>query len=227
MRHLYLAFLLAFAILVIGFWPTTIGGAAGALDWLRIVHGILATLWMAMLVAQSWLAGRWRLKWHRRIGWTSVAIVPALVISALLVVADMLRHSTYFPRDLRLSLAWADILSLILFSLLWGMAIRHRKSWPLHARYVGCTVFAALPPALGRVYGAIPGIGGLTGALPPSYITVELVLLALIVLDFVRGGAPRPYAIALAGTAAIHMTLFSAPHWPLFVRFAEAIGPIG
>jgi hypothetical protein len=227
MRRLYWAFLFAFAVMVAGFWPTTAGSSV-PLGPLRIIHGSLAALWMAMLVVQSFLAGRWKIIWHRRIGWASVAVVPALVVTAFLVVQDGLRHSTYFPRDLRLTLTWIDLWSLALFTGLWGAAIAKRKRWPLHARYVGCTVFVAIIPALGRLLGInIPAIGGLSGALHPCYWIVEAVLIGLIVRDIRKGGHPTPYAITLAGLALSEVTMFAAPHWGWFNAFAEAIGPVG
>ncbi|WP_303544202.1 hypothetical protein [Sphingomonas natans] len=224
-RHLWLGFALAFAIMVAGFWPTAIGGAGGPLDGLRIVHGTLAATWMAMLVAQSWLAGWWRLTWHRRIGWSSVAIVPALVLSSILVVQDELRHSTYFAPDLRITLTWLDLCSLVLFCGLWAAAIATRRRWQRHARWVGCTVLVVLPPVLGRLLGG--PFGSLTAALPPTYAIVSAIPLALIVRDRLRGGYPLPYAITFAGIAAPAATMFAAPHWVWFVAFCEAIGPVG
>jgi hypothetical protein len=227
MRQLYWAFVAAFVVMVAGFWPTTASSPA-PLGPLRILHGSLATLWMAMLVAQSWLAGRRRMIWHQSIGWTSVVVVPALVVTAVFVVRDMLAHSTYFPRDLRLTLAWIDLWSLALFSGLWLAAILYRRRWRLHARFVGCTVFVALIPALGRLLGInIPALGGLDSALHPSYWIVEAILVGLIARDLARRGHPAPYAITLAGLALFEATIFTAPHWGWFVAFCEAIGPIG
>jgi hypothetical protein len=226
-RYLWLAFALAFAIMVAGFWPTTIGGVAGPLDWLRIVHGTLAATWMAMLVAQSWLAGRWHIRWHRRIGWSSVAVVPALVLSSLLVMQDELRHSTYFQRDLRLTLTWIDLVSLIVFTGLWGAAIAERRNWRRHARWVGCTVFIVIVPALGRLLPSFLPITSLAQALHPSYAIVEAVLVVLIVRDVTRRGYPLPYAVTLAALVFSEATMFAAPHWRWFASFCEAIGPIG
>jgi hypothetical protein len=223
-RHLWIAFALAFAIMAWGFWPSTLG-ATHPPDALRAVHGTLAALWMAMLVAQSWLAGRWRLRWHRRIGWSSVAVVPALLVSSILVVQNELRHSTYFPRDLRLTLTWLDLCSLVVFAGLWAAAIATRRDWRRHARWVGCTVLVVLPPAVGRILAG--PLGSLSAALPPTYAFVGAIPLALIVRDRVRGGYPLPYAITFAGIALPAATMFAAPHWWWLVTLADAMGPIG
>jgi len=224
MRHLYLAFLLIFAVTLFGFWPSFTGGM-GPLDPMRLVHGGLATTWMAMLVVQSWLIGHGHNRWHRWIGRSSLVIAPALVISALVVVADMLGPRSHFGVSLRLTLAWIDVWSLALFGLLYVLAIAFRRTMFLHARFMASTAFVALPPALGRAYGMnIPSLGGLAGALPPSFWTVEAVLVGLILWDGFRGRWASPWWLTLAVMAAIQATMFHAPNWPAFVAFARTMG---
>lgn len=224
MRHLYLAFVLAFAVTLFGFWPSFTGGL-GPLDPLRIVHGSLATLWMLMLVVQSWLIGHDHNRAHRLLGRSSLVIAPALLISAFMLVSDMLGPNSHFPVALRLTLAWIDIWSLTLFAVVYVSAIAFRRTMFLHARFMASTAFIALPPALGRAYGMnIEGIGGLPGALPWSFWTVEAVLLALALWDGVRGRWVSPWWLTLGVMAAIHATMFQAPAWPWFVAFARLIG---
>ena len=228
MRHVYLAFVLGMIVLVAGFWPTTIG-AEQPIGWLRIFHGALATLWMAMLIVQSWLAGRWKSRPHRVIGWSSVVIAPVLVVTGVFIVLDATRHSLYFSRNLRSMLAWADLVTLALFTLLWALAIANRKRWPLHARYIGCTVLVIIPPALGRLLpGHIPGIMGLKSALHPSFGICAAIAAALLARDLIkRNGRGLPYAITTIGILFVEFSLFQAPIWPWFVNFLEAVGPIG
>ena len=121
------------------------------------------------------------------------------------------------PRD--------DLWSLALFSALYGLAIAFRRTMVLHARFMASTVFVALPPALGRAYGMnIPSLHGLAGALPPSFWTVEAVLVGLILWDGFKGRWITPWLLTLAVTAAVQMTMFQAPTWPTFVAFARLIG---
>ncbi|HWT52960.1 MAG TPA: hypothetical protein VN113_12390 [Caulobacter sp.] len=224
MRHLYLAFLLAFAVVLFGFFPS-FAGAMGPLDPLRMIHGGLATAWMAMLVIQAWLIGHGHARWHRWIGRSSLVIAPALVISAFAVVADMLGPKSHFDVPLRLTLAWIDLWSLALFATVYVLAILKRGTMFLHMRFMASTVFVALPPALGRAYGMnIPSIGGLAGALPPTYWTIEAVLVGLVLWDGIRGRWLTPWLLTLAVTLAIHLTMFQAPAWPAYVAFARLIG---
>lgn len=225
MRNLYLAFVLAFVVMLLGFGPSFMG-AAGPLDPMREVHGALAVTWMAMLVVQSWLIGHGHNRWHRWIGRASLVIAPALVISALVVVNNALGPTSHFGVPMRLILTWIDLWSLALFSLLYGLAIAYRRTMFLHARFMASTVFVALPPALGRLYGMnIPSLHGLRGALPPSFWTVEAVLIGLILWDGLkRRRWATPWWLTLVVMMAIHLTMFQAPAWPAYVAFARLIG---
>lgn len=224
MRNLYLAFVLAFGVMLLGFWPS-FTGAAGPLDGMRVVHGVLATAWMALLVIQSWLIGHGYAKAHRWVGRTALIIVPALIVSAFVVIHDMLGPHSHFSRDLRLTLAWVDIWSLPLFGLLFVLALVYRRTMFLHARFMASTVFIALIPALGRLYGMnIPALHGLRGALYPSFWTVELVLAGLVVRDGLQGRWRTPWWLTLGALVALQLTLFQAPHWPWFLGVARLMG---
>ncbi|CAN5288414.1 hypothetical protein BH10PSE2_BH10PSE2_28310 [soil metagenome] len=227
MRHLWWAFALALAVTVFGFWPTTVG-AFGPPDAIRVVHGLFAAGWMVLLIVQAWLIGHGRRGAHRWLGWTSLFVAPGLIISATVVVVTS-QATGHFPRDLLLTLDWIDLWSLLLFGGLYVAGILNRRVMSLHSRYLGSTVFVALIPALGRVYGMnIEALGGLTGALHPSFLTVEAVLAGLIVRDALKHGGLKarcltPYAITLGVLAAIEVTMFAAPHWPWFAAFMDAV----
>jgi hypothetical protein len=225
---LYWAFVLALAVVVFGFLPTTVG-RFGPPDAIRIVHGLFAAGWMVLLIVQSWLIGHRHNRLHRWLGWTSLVVAPGTVLSALAVLR-VSQGQGRFPPDLLLTLDWIDLWSLALFSGLYVAGLLNRRVMSLHARYLGSTVFVVLIPALGRAYGMnLPALGGLTGALDPSFWTVELILLALIVRDAVRHGGlkPRylpPYAVTLGVLVAVQLTMFRAPHWPGFVAVMRWMG---
>jgi len=224
MRNLYLAFLAAFAVMLLGFWPS-FTGAFGPLDPMREVHGALAVTWMALLVVQSWLIGHGHNRWHRWIGRTSLVIVPALLASAFVVIRDMLGPHSHFSRELRLTLAWLDLWSLPLFGLLFVLALVYRRTMFLHSRFMASTVFVALIPALGRFYGMnLPMLHGLKDALAPSYWTVEAMLAILIVRDGLKGRWLTPWWVTLVVLAVLHLTMFQAAHWPWFLVVARMMG---
>ena len=225
LRHVYLLFVAALAVTLFGFWPSFYS-APGQLDRWRLLHGAFATLWLLMLIAQAWLIGRSHMRWHRRIGRASLVVVPAVIASALNVMHLMLQAgSGGFPRDLRLTLAWLDINSLIMFAALYALALTYRCTMRLHARFMGCTALVAVIPALGRAYGMhVPALGGLPGALDPSFLTVDAVLIVLLAFDATRRVIAAPYLITLACFIGLEATMWHAPHWDAFVALARAGG---
>jgi hypothetical protein len=226
MRRLWLWFLLAFAVTLFGFWPTTVG-QYGPPDALRIVHGAFAVTWMAMLVVQSWLIGHGHRRLHRWIGRSSLIVVPGLIVTALMVLMNSLPTggAAHFGRELLLILTWIDLWSLTLFAGLYVGALIWRRDMFVHSRLMASTVFVALIPALGRAYGMnIPALQGLTGALNPSFWTCEIVLLGLILRDGFRGRWATPWWITLIALEAIRLTMTSAPGLGAFVAVARAMG---
>ncbi|CAN5540476.1 hypothetical protein BH09PSE4_BH09PSE4_20620 [soil metagenome] len=225
MRHLYLWFVVAFAVTVFGFWPTTVG-SFGPPDAIRITHGVFAVGWMLLLIAQSWLIGRRYRTLHRWLGWSSLIMVPGLVITALIVLRDALRLDTPFGVPLLLTVVWVDLWSLTLLVLLYVAALYYRRRVFLHSRLMASTVFVALLPALGRAYGMnIPALGGLGGALHLSFWTVEIVLIGLIARDGRHGRWRTPWWITLIALLAIEWTMFSAPSLPLYTKLVWSAAP--
>ncbi|MEQ1911584.1 MAG: hypothetical protein ABMA15_22395 [Vicinamibacterales bacterium] len=67
---------------LIGFAPTFFLRPAfldSPLPLLLVVHGIVMTAWHLMLPAQSYLAETRRLRWHRPLGWASVAVAVLIM----------------------------------------------------------------------------------------------------------------------------------------------------
>jgi hypothetical protein len=220
-KYAYVWFSLAFAVTLLGFWPSFFSGPLQN-DPVRTIHGLLATAWMLMLIAQSWLIAHRHVLWHRRVGKLSYVLAPALVISAALVIPSML-GSHHFPPRLVLSLIFSDVCSLAAFTLLYGLAIWHRRSVVLHARYMSATVLVILVPALGRVFGIyVPGVHGLEGALNPSYWVVEAACVALMFADWRKGRSLTPYALTLVFLVAVNWGLWQAPDMPAFAAWAKA-----
>jgi uncharacterized membrane protein YozB (DUF420 family) len=90
------------AAIVAGFWRTFFGDPLSNDCW-QMLHGIVSTLWVLLLIAQSLLIGRGNLRLHRRLGWASLALVTSLVGTSSYRVWIELVGADGFPRNLRLS----------------------------------------------------------------------------------------------------------------------------
>lgn len=195
-RHAHWFFLAALAAIIAGFWPSFFLPMSGGSLW-HTVHGITATSWIVLLVVQSWLAATGRKAQHRAFAAIALLLVPTMSVSALYMVAVMMVNPN-MPPGLAPILAFIDIPSIAFFLFLVSAAIATRRKPVIHKRYMTATVFLAFPPALTRLYARLLSdhIDFMT-ALHASFMTVHVLLLALIVSDWRRGKWYLPYPLAL------------------------------
>jgi hypothetical protein len=200
-------FALALLAVVVGFFPSYFG-RLGQTDALHHLHGITATIWMVMLVGQSWLARVRKISLHRLVGKISLVIAPLFVVSGLLMVRAMLMSESGFNRAFGVRLAFVDILTVVGFGAAYALAIYHRREIALHARYMAVTAVLALPPALARALGHWgPGINSFEAAFHGGYLLTELIVVALLVHDY-RAGKIRPPYLLLGAVLGLEQVGF-------------------
>jgi len=209
---------------LVAFWPSFFSQLAG-IDTAHLVHGITATLWLVMPVAQFWLARTGQLRRHRQMGYVTVGVLaPLLVISGLHMVQLMVirYHATHALRLLKFTLLDLGALSLFVVFLVLAVMRARRKDVGGHVRYLGATVLLALEPVLERVFVYfVPGIPGFEVAAYDSLITLEIVLLALLCFEWRRGHTKVPFALTLAFFVAMHALMTPVATLPGFVEFAN------
>lgn len=202
-RHAHWLFLVALAGIVAGFWPSFFR-PLGAGDLAHSVHGVTATLWVVILATQSWLMSQGRVAWHRRVAWGALLLLPVFITSAFYMVAVMFANPQ-MPPFLPPLLAFIDLPSVLFFILLVTLALRNLRTPAAHKRFMAATVLLGLPPALTRLYARVlaPHIDFM-GALHGSFLTVELILVALIVADRRAGERRLAYPLSLAFFLGVH-----------------------
>ncbi len=217
--HWYL--LVAFAAIVAGFWPSFFRPLSGGSAW-HTLHGVTATGWVLALILQSWLMARGLRVWHRRVAWGALALLPVLVISALYMVKVM-QFNAAMPPFLPLLLAFIDIPSVAFLVLLVTLALLNVRRPAAHKRYMVATVFLAFPPALTRLYARelAPWVE-FPHALHGSFLTVELILVALIIGDRRAGQRHLAYPMSLVFFIAVHALMLpvsSSAGWRSFITW--------
>ena len=220
-RNAHWYFLAALAAIVAGFWPSFFR-PLGAGDAGHTLHGVTATLWVVLLVVQSWLMSRGYVAWHRRVSRLAFVVLPVLIVSALHMVAAMMVNPE-MPPFLPPLLAFIDLPSLLFLLLLVGLALWNVRTPAAHKRFMSATVFLGFPPALTRLYARLfePQLGFI-GALHGSFLTVEVILLALIVADRQAGERRLAYPLSLMFFVTVHalmMPIGASGWWGTFVRW--------
>ncbi len=215
----YLAALLAVAIFA--FWPSYFSKLSAATAYMH-VHAVLMAAWMALLVAQALLIRGRNNALHRRLGRIAYLLAPAAVLSGIL-----LAHSRFAALEPAAFVASARFLYLpfagtVLFALTAGLAIRWRRTPPVHARLMIGTALTLIDPVVARILGFrfdplpndlfYPLIGyGITDAL----------LLALVLADARDPRGRGVFAIMLVAFGLVHLGFFVWSGTHAWLRFAS------
>lgn len=211
-------FIALFAAALVGFWPTYFVRLGEIPSWRVHVHGALMFGWIAMLIAQACLI-RWRRQdTHRALGKFSYVLAPLIVISGVVVERDSLVRLGGKINEEAYFFAYLVPALLLLFAVLYGLAMYHRKTPVKHMRYMIGTALVMIDPIFARILDVHMGIGFGAGQL----ITFALTDAILIVLAYAdrRSGA-RTFPIILMGFLLFQVPAFVVCRmawWPDVVR---------
>lgn len=222
-KNAYLYFLIAFLVTIAGFFPSyfnrlTEMGAA------HHFHGITATLWMLILVIQPLLYRYDKIETHRWIGRSTVFLVPLIIIGGLIMVHMMVNNERYGA--MAYQLGFIDFFVLSQFLLFYVLALKNVRNTQYHARYMVCTIFGPIIPALTRLLFNVPWIDTFSKSLHISYLLVEIVLVLLILDDRRRGKIRLPYLLALGLMVIQHITMHYAANWEWWRELMDLFGSL-
>ena len=207
-RHAHWFLLAIFPLAALAFWPgylATIGTAPLQMH----AHGVTATLWLLLLIAQSWTIHAGNNRLHRTLGTSSLVLFPLFLAGGSMIFLGMAQRfveapSPFYPLFAP-GLAWIDVVSVAAFAWCYYSALRTRRQVQLHARYMLATVIFLLPPILGR----------LTPILPPLAINGPE--------DFWKLGIGFQLANAITAAIAFVLALRSGRHGRPFFLAGAAI----
>jgi hypothetical protein len=147
--------LVCIGVIVAGFWPSYFS-VANAVPWQFHAHGVAASLWVLMVLAQSWTPHHGQLTLHRAVGKASLLLFPFLIgglfaiidVTALgFVSGDFIR--TRFGAQFFIGLALAVAAYLVLFY----RALKFRRKVWVHSGYMLATPLILFESPFSRVLG--------------------------------------------------------------------------
>ena len=221
--HLFLA--LGIVIVAWGFSGSYFG-KLGQTTLPYHIHGISASLWMILLVVQPYLYRQGKIKTHRYLGWTSVVLVPVIVGGGCEMMVRMIAKQEIYPPGVVYQLAFIDAVTLLGFVGLFLLAIRYRKRLKLHARFMVCTIFGPLIPALTRLFFSIELAHSFNQSLTLSYGLTEAVLLLIIWNERREREMKLTYLPVLLFVVAQHALMYFAGHWEWWIELMDQMAGI-
>ena len=157
--HYYVAGLLVFVVLA--FWPSFFSDLSNPPLAFK-VHGITATLWVLLLIVQSWAIHSGRPALHRQLGKSSFVLFPLFLMGLMMVTQTMAARGVAegSPMEQTIpSFGIVSIISVAVVSYLFYEALRSRRNIRLHASYLLATPFLLIESVFGRIFTFyVPGL---------------------------------------------------------------------
>ena len=203
-QHWWAWFAAAFLVTFVSFWPSFFSAISNAASHI-LIHGLSATAWMLLTVAQALLINSRLRNIHRKLGYVSITLAAIVVVSGLWVLKTMMLGDNGPATEgfaLSLKFFYLDVTGLALFCIFLGLAIRaaRQRDIALHLRLIACTAIIPLEAVLERtyLYGTPSLVPNLDVALIASEITL-IVLTAGLVLGEWRFSRVRwPFTLMLS-----------------------------
>jgi uncharacterized membrane protein YozB (DUF420 family) len=185
------------------------------------LHGGLMVAWLGIFVAQNMLVHKGELAMHRALGWASVAILPVLAFTGVLVAYNAIalgRVPPFFSAPYFLALGTVGSLSFAAM-VVWAVLKRRQVQW--HRRLMLGAMFLILEPALGRLL-PMPLLGAWGEW---TALLFQLLFVAVLARhDRKVLGAVHPATVATALVLiSAHVLFETLAVLPPVVSFAEAV----
>jgi len=153
-RHAHWWILALFPVAGLAFWPGYLSVISTSPLSFHF-HGITASLWLILLIIQSWSIQNGHRAFHRTNGLVSLALFPLFLAGGAGIFIGMAERyaaqASPFSAIWPPHLAWLDLISVAGMAWFYFQALKHRRNVGKHAGYLLATVIFLLPPVFGRL----------------------------------------------------------------------------
>jgi hypothetical protein len=212
--HYYV--LAVIAVIVAGFWPSYFS-VWGTVPWQFHAHGIAASIWVMMVVVQSWTAHHKQLPLHRAVGRSSLFLFPFLIGGLAAIIDVTAKGYVAGDHPVRMMFGGQFLIGLAIaiaaYVTVYYRALKYRRKVWIHSGYMLTTPLILFESPFGRILnGFMPGLA-IRGEddlhlIMPAILwsmTLELVIVALIWRKF--GSKATPFLVAAAFIVAQMLTM--------------------
>jgi uncharacterized membrane protein YozB (DUF420 family) len=212
-------------VALVAFWPTYLSQPRASGGFTHL-HAATATLWMLMLIAQSWAIDRRRVALHRALGKSSYLLAPILVLTVLLVAHERIAAAPPEAYPIQTYVLYLQVSLAALFALSYALAIAARRSVARHSRFMICTALTLVDPVVVRLLFWIDP----TPDWNYQWLTfglTDLVFLVLIGLERAnrsgRGVLPAMLGLFVAAQLPALLGLTGSSAWQGFARWVAGL----
>jgi len=210
---------------IAAFWPSYLSRATSIPEVRVHLHGAVMALWVAMLITQAFLIRNGARPTHRLIGKASYVLAPLIVLSTLALAHLRLHEAGDDPPVDLLYFVYVQLAMLSLFVLAYVLAIKHRKTPQLHARYMACTALALFDPIFARLLYNHLGID-FPLAQVITYTAMDAILLGLALWDWRHDRRPSVYPAMLGIFVLVQLPTFFLYKLPVWRKVAVWYGSL-
>lgn len=186
------------------------------------LHGLLFSGWTALFVAQTLLVSAGRTDIHRKLGLAGFALLPAMIVVALLAsLHGAVRHAGP-PMIPPLQFLAIPLFDIPVFAGLIGWALWKRRDAQVHKRLMLLAMVGMMGPAIGRL--PMPTM------LPPPVVIFglpDLFLLGLVGWDLASRGRLHKATLwggaFLIGSQMLRVAVMTTPAWLAFAAWAVGL----
>jgi hypothetical protein len=140
-----------FLLALVAFWPTYLSQVAAS-SFYTHVHAASASIWMLLLIAQSWAIGSRRVALHRAFGKASYGVAPVVAVSILLLAHERISGAAAGQAyEIQTYILYLQLSLAFLFTLSYALAIGTRRSVARHSRFMVCTALTLIDPVAIRL----------------------------------------------------------------------------
>ena len=223
-RNSYLVFASFLICALWAFWPGYFSAPLQVTLFRLQVHAITGTLWCVMLVTQAFLIRTNYRDVHRLVGSVSYVLAPLFVISTVVTFHNSTQGDGRTVEGLHfLALVMGEV---VLFSLAYGLAMYHRASPAIHARYMVLTPLPLIGPVFNRLIGRYAGEYLAAAGVPTAqWITVPATLAivaALGVWDWKSNQKLNVFPLMFIAFLVFLGGTYIIYRFPMWARFVDA-----
>jgi len=231
-KHLYryssIYFVVFSLLALVAFWSSYYSRLWAPMAIEVHFHGITMTLWCVMLIGQAFFIRFKKYNLHRFTGKLSFLLVPLIIISGFNIAHFTIENipvghpARYYSSALMFN-------SIIVFALIYGLAIYHRKKPLLHARYMVCSILPLITPISDRIiFKYIPSLvsyapvaEGIRMVPAIGFSLGQILLISLIIWDWRKNKQFNAFFIVWIPLTIYHFSVLYFYQYSFWQGFTE------